>query len=347
MSKIHRKLSVQSVLIAAIISIFIGILLMFMGSHTLNHSLKRYLLNAGYSLFIGLGLFSNGFIYNLIEPRFISWINRPGRSIVIAISAHLTYSSVVIFGFSYIYFGKLLNTPEGQFWNYYKYTLISVLIVTIFITSIIYARSFFRAYRDEAIEGEKLKQEAIALQYQIMQNQVNPHFLFNSLNILGTLIDVDKEKATDFTRELSLFYRELLHFKDHELIPLKAEISFVKKYIYLQQIRFGRNFNVEILLSDNLRGEVIPMSVQMLLENAVKHNIISKDHPLTVKIGSCGENEIYVENNYQPKANVDGSNKIGLKNLQHRYRFLAGREMKIEQNNSCFRVVVPIIELEP
>lgn len=346
MNKTRRSITLRSIIVAAIISIFIGIALMFAGSHTFNHPFSRYLLNAGYSLFIGLGLFSNGFVFNLIEPRFISWIERPAQSIIIAMLAHLTYSSAVIFGVSWIYFGKLLNTPEGQFWNYYKYTLISVLIVTIFITSIIYARSFFRAYRDEAIEGERLKKEAIALQYQIMQNQVNPHFLFNSLNILGTLIDIDTEKAKKFTRELSLFYRELLQFKDHELISVKEEIKFVQKYIYLQKIRFGDNFIVENHIPENTHGELIPMSIQMLLENAVKHNIISRDHPLTIKISSTGEKEISVENNYQPKANVDGSNKIGLKNLQHRYRFLANREMKIEKGTSHFRVVIPIIEVE-
>lgn len=346
MSKTYRNITFRSVVIAAIISILIGISLMYVGSHTLNHPFKRYLLNAGYSLFIGLGLFSNGFVFNLIEPRFISWIERPARSIIIAILAHLTYSSIVIFGFSWIYFGKLLNTPEGQFWSYYKYTLISVLIVTIFITSIIYAKSFFRSYRDEAIEGERLKKEAIALQYQIMQNQVNPHFLFNSLNILGTLIDLNAEKAKSFTRELSLFYRDLLQSKNHELIPICEEINFVQKYIYLQRIRFGDNFKVEITIPENMVGEVIPLSIQMLLENAVKHNIISKDHPLTVKIYTTNTNEICVENNYQPKANVDGSNKIGLKNLQHRYQFLANREMKVEKGTSAFKVTIPIIEIE-
>ncbi|MFA9392071.1 MAG: sensor histidine kinase [Prolixibacteraceae bacterium] len=346
MSRLHRNITVRSIIIAATISIFIGIVLMFLGSHTFNHSLIRYLLNAGYSLFIGLGLFSNGFVFNLIEPRFISWIDRPGRSIVIAIVAHLIYSSVVIFGVSWIYFGKLLDTPEGQFWNYYKYTLISVLTVTIFITSIIYAKSFFKAYRNEAIQSEKLKKEAITLQYQIMQNQVNPHFLFNSLNILGTLIDIDTEKAKQFTRELALFYRELLYFKDVELVPISDELNFVKKYIYLQKIRFGDNFSVDLNVSSSLKGELIPMSIQMLLENAVKHNIISKDHPLKIDIGTNNPDEIYVENNYQPKVNMDGSNKIGLKNLTNRYNFLSDKKMKIEQTPTHFKVTLPIIQLE-
>lgn len=347
MSKTHsEKISLKQVLIAAIISIFIGIALLYIGSHSLTHSFKSYLLNACYSLFIGLGLFSNGAVFNIIGPRFISWIDRPGRSILIAAFAHLLYSSLVIFGVSYIYFGLLLDKHEGQFWNNYKYTLISVLVVTVFITAIIYAKSFFKAYRDEAIKGEKLKHEAISLQYQIMQNQVNPHFLFNSLNILGTLIDIDTEKAKHFTRELSLFYRELLHFKDVELITLSEELSFIRKYVYLQNIRFGENFKVEIKIPSEVEGEVVPMSIQMLLENTVKHNVISKDHPLKVTIGSNGNQEVFVENNYQPKANVDGSNNIGLNNLINRYQFLSNKKMNIEQTDEYFRVTIPLIKLE-
>lgn len=295
---------------------------------------------------MGLGLFSNGFILKYIEPRFISWIKRPAKSIIIAMLTHLFYSTTVILTVSWIYFGIILETPEGMFWAYYKFTMISVLAATIFITAVIYAKSFFTAYRQEAIEGEKLKQEAISLQYQIMQNQVNPHFLFNSLNVLGTLIDLDTEKAKMFTRELSSFYRGVLQYKNQEIIPLTDEIKFIQKYIYLQKIRFGESFNVEILLNENLEGNVIPMSLQMLLENAVKHNIISKDKPLTVLIGKLEGNEIFIENNLQPKTNVDGSNKIGLKNLQHRYNFLTNSTMKIDETNNYFRVTIPLITIE-
>lgn len=346
MSHIHRKIKIKSVLIAATISIFIGVMLMFLGSHTFNHSVKRYFLNAAYSLFIGMGLFSNGFVFNLIEPRYISWIKHPGKSIIIATFSHLIYSAVIIFGVSWIYFGILLHTPNGQFWNYYKYTLISVFVVTIFITSIIYLRSFFEAYRTEAIDAERLKQEAISLQYQIMQNQVNPHFLFNALNVLGSLIDIDKEKAKKFTFELSLFYRELLHFKDKEIVPIADELSFLKKYIFLQKIRFGDNFDVEILLNEDLEGEIIPMSLQMMVENAVKHNIIAKNKALKIVIGKLEGDEIFIENNLQLKENVESSNKIGLKNLQKRYLFLTNKEMIITSDNNYFRVTIPLVKIE-
>jgi len=179
-----------------------------------------------------------------------------------------------------------------------------------------------------------------------MQNQVNPHFLFNSLNTLGSLIDLDHQKAKEFTRELSMFYRELLYFKDKDLVPLSDELNFVRKYIYLQKIRFGDNFNVQVYFNEVDGFEVIPMSIQMMIENAVKHNIISKDKPLNIIIGHSDDTEIFVENNLQLRENVSGSNHIGLKNLTERYKFLTGKEIIISRDEHFFRVTIPLINLK-
>ena len=338
--------SLKSILIAAFISIVIGTIFLWIGTQTYKISLTRYLWNIGYSLSIGMSLFMNGTIFLFVEKRFISWVKYPVKSVIIALLVHLIYSSFVIITINWLWFVVLSKQTWAQFMEYGWFIILGEYIVLFLITAIIYARSFFKEWRIETIQGEKLKQEAISLQYQIMQNQVNPHFLFNALNILGSLIDIDHEKAKKFTRELSLFYRELLSFKDKELVSVCDELHFVKKYIYLQKIRFGDNFDVSILVNDKLEGEVIPMSLQMMVENAVKHNIISKDYPLKVIIGKLDGDELFVENNLQPKANVDGSNKIGLKNLQKRYKFLTNKEMQIESNNQYFRVVFPLVKLE-
>lgn len=341
-----RKLTIRSLLSATIISIAIGTVFLLIGSHGHKITFFNFLWNAGYSTSLGLALFSNGFIFQFVERKYISWIKSPLKSIFIALGVHLSYSTVVIVSFNWLWFVLFRKQTINDFFEYGWFIIIGEYIVLVLITAIIYAKSFFKDYRNEAIEGEKLKQEAMSLQYQIMQNQVNPHFLFNALNILGSLIDVDKEKAKIFTRELSLFYRELLHFKNKEIIPLNEELSFVKKYIYLQKIRFGDNFNVEILLNENIEGEVIPMSLQMMLENAVKHNIISKNQPLSVIIGKLEGAKIFIENNHQPKENVDGSNKIGLKNLQKRYKYLTNQDLIIDSNSDYFRVTIPLIIVE-
>lgn len=327
------------------ISVLVGAVSMFLQTDPQQIEFVDHLINAIYSILIGFSLFANSWLFNWVEVKYVSWIERPFKSLIIIGSIHIIYSTLAIYGVNYIWFTIIFNIE----WQYFlanagRTIILGQYIALFLITTIFYARSFFFDWRSKAIETEKLKSEAIALQYQVMQNQVNPHFLFNSLNVLSSLIDIDSSKAKQFTRELSLFYRDLLSLKDKELISIQQELEFVKRYVYLQTIRFGGHFNVQFLISDNDQGELIPMSVQMLVENAVKHNEISQNNPLEVVISIHNDEWIVVENNLQPKSQVEHSHNIGLKNLKERYRFLTGREVEIENNGSLFRVKLPIVE---
>jgi LytS/YehU family sensor histidine kinase len=264
---------------------------------------------------------------------------------LLAISIHLVYSTVVIFTVNWFWFIFILNQKWDTFWHSYNGTIISEYIIFVIIASIIYAMSFFKSWRIQVQETEKIKSEALSLKYQVLQNQVNPHFLFNSLNILGSLIDIDVEKAKEFTRELSLFYRDVLHFKDQDIISLKEEIEFVRKYIYLQQIRFGEALQVDIIANEKVEGKVIPLSLQALVENAIKHNEISKANPLKIVIAISDEYELIVENNIQLKKITDRNSGTGLKNLAGRYEFLTGKKVEIVKNSNYFRVTLPLILL--
>jgi len=341
-----KKYWFKELLIASIISVAIGTAFMWTGTKPSEITFHHYLMNAGYSLNLGLALFANGTIFRIIERGWLSWVKHPYRSLLIALSFHFAYSTIVILFCNWFWFILIRGETLKHFMTYGWFIISGEYFILFLITAIIYAKSFFREWRVKVIQSEKLKQEAISLQYQVMQNQVNPHFLFNSLNTLGSLIDIDSEKAKQFTRELSQFYRELLHFKDKELVSISEEINFVKKYIYLQKIRFGNNFDVEISLDETSGGEVIPMSIQLMVENSIKHNQISKENPLKISIYQPNEDEITVENNYQPKENTEGSNKIGLKNLTDRYLFLTNREIRIEQTTQTFKVTFPIVKVE-
>jgi sensor histidine kinase YesM len=341
-----KKNTIRQLLVAAIISVAIGTVFLMIGSQSHKISFNHFIWNAGYSLCLGLSLFGNGLFFETIERKYISWKEYPVKSVFIALFFHFAYSSVVIILWNWLWFIVFRHETWEHFLSYGWFIIIGEYIVLVIITSIIYAKSFFKEWLEEMLQGEKLKQEAIALQYQVMQNQVNPHFLFNSLNALGSLIDIDPQKAKEFTRELSMFYRELLYFKDKELVPVSEELRFVQKYIYLQKIRFGTNFDVSIHISDENGYEIIPMSLQMMIENAIKHNIISKEKPLSIVIGQTDEATIFVENNLQLRENVSGSNNIGLKNLTERYRFLTGRELTITSNQLFFRVTLPLIDLK-
>ncbi len=340
----HKK--VVGFLWAAIISVMIGIVAMYLLSGTITRSLNAHLWNAGYSLCLGMPLFANGYLFNWYEKRCIDWIRQPFRSVILALLMHFFYSSLVIFTVNWFWFKVLLKQDWTNFWQISRTTIIAEYIIFVIVTSIIYASSFFKAWKNQVIESERIKREALSLQYQVLQNQVNPHFLFNSLNVLGSLIDLDVSKAKIFTRELSLFYRDLLMFKDRDIISLKEEIDFVKKYIYLQQIRFGEALQVEIIANEKIEAKVIPLSLQALVENAIKHNEISMSNPLSIVIAISDEYELIVENNLQPKNLLEDTSKTGLKNLAGRYEFLTGKAMVITKNNGYFRVSLPLIQLD-
>jgi len=331
---------------AVLISILIGIVTSLLMGGSLNRPLSSYLWSAGYSVSLGLPLFANGYLFGWFEKRYINWIKDPVKSMFAALLMHLVYSSFVIFTVNWFWFIIVLAHEWENFWKYNTGTIISEYIIFVIIAAIIYAVSFFRAWRNQVEESEKVKRESLALQYKILQDQINPHFLFNSLNVMDSLMDLDVTKAKKFNSELSKFYRDLLHFKDLDIITLKEEIDFVKKYIYLQQIRFGEALQVDIIANEKVDGKVIPLSLQALVENAIKHNKISRANPLKIVIAISDDYELIVENNLQPKELTEETSKTGLKNLAGRYEFLTGKEMIITKNSGYFRVSLPLIQLE-
>jgi two-component system, LytTR family, sensor kinase len=175
------------------------------GAHLSYHA---YLWNIGYSLSIGMPLFANSYLFDKFARRFIDWIKHPVRSIFSALAIHLVYTTIVIFTVNWFW----LVVMGDQSWSDFlsrKITFIAQYIIFIMVASIIYAISFFKSWRNEVQQSEMIKREALSLQYQVLQNQVNPHFLFNSLNVLGSLIDLDVEKAKIFTPRTFAFLPRL------------------------------------------------------------------------------------------------------------------------------------------
>jgi LytS/YehU family sensor histidine kinase len=201
---------------------------------------------------------------------------------------------------------------------------------------------FYRRWRIAILNEERLKREAITFQFESLKNQVNPHFLFNSLNVLTTLITKDAESSIRFVKQLSEVYRYVLDQNTKDITWLAEELQFLNSYIYLNKIRFNESFNVEINIVDQ-DFQIIPLALQMLLENAIKHNIISEEKPLLVKIYDTGD-YLVVENNLQKKSTMFDSNQIGLKNIQFRYEFLTRKKMEVTSDDSKFVVKLPKIK---
>jgi LytS/YehU family sensor histidine kinase len=189
-----------------------------------------------------------------------------------------------------------------------------------------------------------LEKESIRAKYESLKSQVSPHFLFNSLNALTNLVYEDQDKAAKFIKQLSEVYRYVLDSRDKEVVPLEEEKKFLNSYLFLQQIRFGDKLMLEINLSDT-RSLIAPLVLQMLVENAIKHNVISAEQPLTIRIYSV-EGYIVVENDLQKKSVVQGESQgIGLENISRRYEFLTDRKVEVIEGDT-FRVKLPVIPLK-
>jgi LytS/YehU family sensor histidine kinase len=205
--------------------------------------------------------------------------------------------------------------------------MIIELVAVVIIALVLYINEFFHSWRESVKNEESLEREKLALQYEALKNQVNPHFLFNSLNTLSGLIGKDADRAQLFVKQLSDIYRYILEQKDRELVPLETEIKFVDNYISLMKIRFGENLKITKNIPSKKPYRIIPLSVQMLVENAIKHNIISKDMPLSISI-EVRDDQLEVKNNFQRKSSIMHEEvgeweKHGLANLKSRYAYLS------------------------
>ena len=188
---------------------------------------------------------------------------------------------------------------------------------------------------------DKIEKEKARYQLMTLKNQVNPHFLFNSLNTLASLAYTDANKTNFFAKKLSSVYRYFLTTSEKPSVTLAEEMTFVETYFQLEKIRFGESLQLRIRIPAEAQGKsVIPTSIQMLVENAIKHNINTEQSPLVIEITSSG-NTITVSNNYQPRQNVKG-NRMGLRNLRQQY-FLKSKAIHIEQSESTFAVTLQFI----
>ena len=205
---------------------------------------------------------------------------------------------------------------------------------------------FFENWRNTIQINEALKIQQIRTQFEVLQNQMSPHFLFNSLNTLTTLIAENHDVAIEFTQKLSDVYRYILQQKDKELVPLGEELEFVRDYMFLLQMRYPDNLNANIAVADQYRRLYIaPLTIQMLVENAIKHNVISSTHPLNIDIYVENGRSIVVKNNLMAKKSIKKSTKTGLDNIRKRYEYLGQRKIDVITTTRNFMVAIPLIKL--
>jgi sensor histidine kinase YesM len=224
--------------------------------------------------------------------------------------------------------------------------LIILLLVLFVITAMVTLELglfLLNRWRYSLAELERFKKENAEFQFESLRSQVNPHFLFNSLNTLSSLIYEDQEKAGAFIRELSDVYRYILENRGKELVSLGEELTVARSYIYLVQLRFEKNLDVDLNVPEAAHvREIAPLTLQLLIENAVKHNVIARKKPLYIAI-FVEQDYLVVKNNLQKKESREYSSQLGLKNIKSRYAFLTDRTMEILETKTEFIVKIPLI----
>ena len=223
--------------------------------------------------------------------------------------------------------------------KYYFFPLLFTIVVSLFF-HLIY---FYKALQEKKIKQQKIIAGTASAKFDALKNQLDPHFLFNSLNVLASLIDENPDKAQKFTTALSKVYRYVLEQKDKELVSVKEELTFANTYMKLLKMRFENSIYFEIPEElSNEEARVVPLSLQLLLENTIKHNIVSEGKPLKIKIYESN-GYLVVENNFQKKEVLSGRKGVGLENIVNRYHEVTERKVLIEQTQDIFRVKIPVL----
>ena len=245
--------------------------------------------------------------------------------------------SAIVGGCLIVLTGKIKEVTliEGYIATYFT----SFFVISIYEGIYLYAQN-----RRTLMKSEELKREHIKSELQGLRNQINPHFLFNSLNTLVSIIPEDQKLAESFLIKLSSVYRYTLENRDDQLVPLKQELKFIESYVFLLKERFKNNLDVSIEVADDyLHKYVVPMSLQLLFENVIKHNILSTKNRLTISVFI--ENDgLVVQNNIQIKKQTMPSTGVGLENISSRIAYFTDKKLIVDRDDNFFKVVMPLID---
>lgn len=206
------------------------------------------------------------------------------------------------------------------------------------------SRYFFKQWKLSLQKAERLEKEKTQVQFDNLKNQLNPHFLFNNLTLLDGLIHEQPELASKFLQHLAKIYRYVLQNQDKETVSLETENAFINHYVSLMETRFGEGLKITRSFTPGaLEKRIVPVTLQILIENAIKHNTVHPQTPLNIELYNDGE-YLIAKNNIQLKKQVESSNRLGLSNLKSLYLYLSKKNIEIYNQNQCFTVKIPLIE---
>jgi sensor histidine kinase YesM len=312
-------------------------------SGLINHDSLQYIIVNSAASLVGtamLWLGCRALLHRVMEA--FPWQHKALQHLVIELIAIPAYTFLVIVlmwmiaqNIEFVY-----SCLTAGFWEHFLVSMGISLIIS-FIHEGLY---FFFQWKATLLQTQKLENENMISKYETLKSQINPHFLFNSFNTLITIIDEDKEAAIEYVEHLSDFFRILLQLRDQMTISVEEELMLVETYFFLQTKRYGTNIQLETHVNqDHLKMNLPPLSLQMLIENAIKHNVISTEHPLKIEIKSLPDNVLQIQNNLRKRTDPASSGGIGLDNIRKRYALLSGVVPEISETSNTFTVQIPLL----
>jgi len=326
--------------------------MVFFFGFTEQKTLENFMLTVAvcfmYSFILAAG---NWFINDYLNKKF-PWSEATTKRAIISIISILVANTVMVYFCNYMNFVVFQRaaTTEEYFSGKYGFVNWFTINIALLISAFLHAKGFMeelkKTSKKEVVEQKLIAKSANA-QFESLKNQLDPHFLFNSLNVLSSLIDENPKQAQKFTASMSKIYRYVLEQKDKELVTVEDELEFAKTYCELLKTRFEDSVDfVFDVKKEYYRRFVVPLSLQLLLENCIKHNFATSSKPLVIKIFS--ENDtLCIENNLQVREQIKESSGIGLSNIVQRYALLTKRNVFIEKSEDYFKVKLPILQAKP
>ncbi len=298
-----------------------------------------------YTIMIALVIWQGNRYLHFSLHSYFDWINKPVQKITVLLLTVLFYtipvSVILLIGWYKLF------TDEPVNWQIITESTLIILIAVLFITHIYETVFLVKQSQTEMIKNEQLERAKAEAELEALKNQIDPHFIFNSLNTLSHLIEAHPSKAKQFNDNLADVYRYILQNKARGLVLLRDEIDFLNNYFSLLQIRFDKAVSLNIIIDEKAPDQYLipPISLQVMAENAIKHNEFSETSPLLleIKMNSSG---LIVQNSIRVKKLRKASSKIGLHNLNERYKLTTGKEITVNEGEIFFIVTLPVLKIE-
>ncbi|TCP25699.1 histidine kinase [Tenacibaculum skagerrakense] len=335
----------NDIIVCVKMTVFFGVLFTLINRQfTIRGASIVFMFSALYSFILGLG---NGIINEFLNDKW-DWVRETNSRVWAGIIATVIYTTVGVFVIHYIQYVLVLdNEFSVLFIERMLYVHLFAIVLSLGVAAFFHAKGFMIEWK-KTMNQETTQQQIVAktetAKFETLKSQIDPHFLFNSLNVLTSLIGENPIQAEKFTTKLSKVYRYVLEQRNKELIPISEELQFAKTYMELLQMRFedALEFELPTAVSNN-DLKIVPLSLQLLLENAVKHNVVSSSKPLRISIFE-EDGYLKIQNTINPKEAIGKkSTKVGLQNIADRYGLISDEEVHIENNNKTFTVSLPLL----